>query len=275
MQRHEDQRIDKNCDHRPAISSSQFLVQVASVYDLLRAGLDHDTEQKDKEDCRSEFVKREFDIPIDTGHQYAETVHAESQQNACQYRFQVVAVSIVKERLPHGTVVLKERDHDHEYDPDAKKVKILHQEFHTARIAKKVQRKLPCRKHSVRKDRADNRSHKNHNYGQQSGDQKNICPAAACAKKRFVDCLRLRSLLYLRHLCFHCAILCRCCRRLWNCLLYRRCFRLRNCLLYRFCIRLHSIYIVFFRFHFILLYKLSNKGAIIGSVYSECLHFSL
>ena len=64
MQGHKYQCVEQNSDDRPAVSSAQLLVQIASVNDLLRAGLDHHTEQEGEKEKRVEFIEVKMNIPL-------------------------------------------------------------------------------------------------------------------------------------------------------------------------------------------------------------------
>ena len=134
VQGHKDQGVHKDCDGRPAISPAQLLIEITSVHDLFRARLDHHAQQKYKEDLRVKSAVGQLDIPHDDRHQDAESVHAKSEQDTGRDRFEVVAVSVIKESFPHGPVALKEQGHQNECDPYSIKVKILKKERHAVRI---------------------------------------------------------------------------------------------------------------------------------------------
>ena len=149
VQRHEDQRVAEDRDHRPAISPAQFLVEIAAVNDLLRSRLDPHAEQENEKDQRPEFVEGELDVSHDDRHQNTEPVRTESQKDTGQDRLEIVAVPVVEIGFPHGPVAFKDRGDQHEQDPDPDEVKILKQERNSVLVAQKPHSQLLHRKELV------------------------------------------------------------------------------------------------------------------------------
>ena len=157
MQGHKDQRVHKDRDHGPAVAPAQFLIQIAPVHDLLCPGLNHDAEQEEEKQFGIKCMKRQFNIPLQTGHQNAESVHGESQQKTDQNGPYVVAVPVVEKGLPHRPVIFKEQDHHYKNDPDTEKFKIHQQKGQNIYVSDQAHAELQGRQ-QAQDDIADDAS---------------------------------------------------------------------------------------------------------------------
>ena len=111
------------------ISSAKLLVQIASVNDLLRSGLDHDHEEEGKKERRIESVEGENNVSEDPGHDNAESVYSKAEKQADCCPAKVHPIPAESKRPQHRPVILKNTGCQEKRDPYAEKVKIHEQKF--------------------------------------------------------------------------------------------------------------------------------------------------
>ena len=186
MQRHEDQRIHEHRNDRPAVAPAKLLVQVAPIYNFFRAGLNQNTDQEGEKGYRSKSAVGKLDISHDDGQKDAGPVQAKTEQDTCQDRFQVIPVAVVQKGFPHRPVILKEKDNDHECDPNSVEFKIFQQKLHAVRIAEQLHSDRCRRDNRFIQDKTQERSEQCENDRQHRCNRDYIRPASARAQERFL-----------------------------------------------------------------------------------------
>ena len=157
------------------VTSAKLLIQIASVDNFLRSGLDHDHEKEGKKERRIESVEGENNVSEDPGHDDAESICGKTEKQADNCPAKVHPVPAESKRPHHRPVILKNTGRQEKRDPYAEKVKIHEQKFRRVLISHDCGKLIygPGQREDAT---ADKLSHNDHNIGQHQRERNKIRP---------------------------------------------------------------------------------------------------